>query len=81
MPTLAAEAWADCEFGKPVVDGDRVYYTSNRCEVVCLDANGMANGNDGFQAEKYRTPTDGDVLWAYDMYKELKVFQHNMKEC
>ena len=22
-PTLAAEAWTDCEFGKPVVDGDR----------------------------------------------------------
>ncbi|HVK13262.1 MAG TPA: PQQ-binding-like beta-propeller repeat protein [Gemmataceae bacterium] len=65
----------------PVVDGDRVYYTSNRCEVVCLDATGMANGNDGFQAEKYKTPTDGDVLWSYDMYKELKVFPHNMTDC
>lgn len=65
----------------PAVDGDRVYYTSNRCEVVCLDAKGFADGNDGFQAEQYKTPTDGDVLWSYDMYKELKVFPHNLADC
>jgi hypothetical protein len=29
------------------VDGDRVYLVTNRCEVVCLDVAGMANGNDG----------------------------------
>ncbi|MCY3023272.1 MAG: PQQ-binding-like beta-propeller repeat protein [Planctomycetota bacterium] len=29
------------------VDGDRVYVVTNRCELLCLDANGMANGNDG----------------------------------
>ena len=31
----------------PTVDGDRVYITSNRGEVLCLDVQGMANGNDG----------------------------------
>ena len=29
------------------VDGDRVYVVSSRGEVICLDAAGMANGNDG----------------------------------
>src|SRR5208283_3503471 len=29
------------------VEGDRVYVVSNRSEVMCLDALGMANGNDG----------------------------------
>ncbi|MCW5554038.1 MAG: PQQ-binding-like beta-propeller repeat protein [Verrucomicrobiae bacterium] len=29
------------------VEGDRVYLVSNRGEVLCLDARGMANGNDG----------------------------------
>ena len=29
------------------VDGDRVYLVTSRCEVLCLDINGMANGNDG----------------------------------
>jgi outer membrane protein assembly factor BamB len=65
----------------PTVENGRVYYVSNRCEVVCLDANGFANGNDGYQTEQYRTPTDADVLWSYDMYKELKVFPHNMTDC
>jgi outer membrane protein assembly factor BamB len=31
----------------PLVEGDRVYLTTSRCEVMCLDLNGMANGNDG----------------------------------
>ena len=29
------------------VQGDRVYYVSNQAHIVCLDANGLANGNDG----------------------------------
>jgi len=61
----------------PVVDGDRVYYVSNRCEIVCLDLNGFANGNDGFQDEKYQDTTDADIIWSFDMIKQLKVFPHN----
>jgi len=34
-------------FSPVTVEGDRVYLTDNRGEVVCLDARGMANGNDG----------------------------------
>jgi outer membrane protein assembly factor BamB len=62
----------------PLVDGDRVYYTTNRCTVICLDANGMADGNQGVQTEKYKTPTDADVIWELDMIKDLGVFPHNM---
>src|SRR5215813_12048086 len=35
----------------PTVEGDRIYLVSSRCEVICLDVNGMANGNQGFQDE------------------------------
>lgn len=62
----------------PLIEGNRVYYTSNRCEVVCADLNGFADGNDGFQNEKYKDKTDADIIWSYDMMKELKVFPHNM---
>ena len=31
----------------PTVQADRVYVVTNRCEVLCLDANGLADGNDG----------------------------------
>jgi outer membrane protein assembly factor BamB len=62
----------------PTVENGRVYYVSNRCEVVCLDANGFADGNDGFQGEQYKTATDGDVIWLYDLRANLGVFPHNM---
>jgi outer membrane protein assembly factor BamB len=40
--------WPDTGMSSPAtVEGDRVYFTDNRGEVVCLDARGMANGNDG----------------------------------
>lgn len=29
------------------VEGKRLYITTSRCEVMCLDINGMADGNDG----------------------------------
>jgi outer membrane protein assembly factor BamB len=42
------------------VEGDRVYTVTNRDEVVCLDLNGMANGNDGpFRDEaRHAVPQD-----------------------
>ena len=62
----------------PLVEGNRVYYTSNRCEVVCADVEGMHNGNDGMQDETYKDKTDADFIWVVDMMKDLKVFPHNM---
>ncbi len=40
--------------------------------------NGFADGNQGFQNEKYQDKTDADIIWEYDMDKELHVFPHNM---
>lgn len=65
----------------PAVVVDRVYYVSNRCTVVCLDANGFADGNQGIRTEKYATATDADVVWEYDMMGELGVQPHNVSNC
>lgn len=64
----------------PAVEGDRVYYVSNRGEVVVLDSEGFTDGeNDGpFQDEKLTGPENADVVWRYDMMEELGVSQHNM---
>lgn len=62
----------------PLVEGNRVYYASNRCEIVCADVDGLANGNDGITTEKYKDATDADIIWSVDMMKDLKVFPHNM---
>jgi outer membrane protein assembly factor BamB len=40
--------WPDTGMSSPAtVEGDRVYIVNNRGEVMCLDARGMTNGNDG----------------------------------
>ncbi|MFI5380334.1 MAG: PQQ-binding-like beta-propeller repeat protein [Tepidisphaerales bacterium] len=47
------------------VDGDRVYFVSNRFEVICLDANGEPPGPQAGQAR---------VIWSLDMFDKLGVF-------
>jgi outer membrane protein assembly factor BamB len=64
----------------PAVEGDRLYYVTNRAELVCLDTEGFMDGiNDGpFETESAVGPADADVVWKLDMMKELGVMQHNM---
>lgn len=46
----------------PVVENGRAYLVSNRGEVLCLDVNGMVNGNQGFQGEgRHMTPAPGET--------------------
>ena len=77
----------------PCVEGNRVYVVTNRSEVVCLDTEGLANGNDGpFHDERRYTgalsdaapsqaPGDADIIWRYDMLSELSVFPHDAASC
>jgi outer membrane protein assembly factor BamB len=46
----------------PWVEGDRLYYVSNRCELVCADVRGDEKTH------------KGKILWTYDMIKELDVY-------
>jgi outer membrane protein assembly factor BamB len=63
----------------PAVDGNRVYYVSNRCEVVCLDTEGFLDGtNDGVTDEHHTGKTDADVIWRLDMMKEFGVFPRQL---
>jgi outer membrane protein assembly factor BamB len=63
----------------PFVEGNRLYYVSNRCELVCADTMGFLDGsNDGEQDEKYKDPIDADFIWRLDMIRELNVFPHNL---
>lgn len=83
MPTGRVNDWPEQGIcSSPVVDGDRIYYVSNKCEVICADVNGMANGNDGpFKDEKYKEKQDADFIWKLDMFDELGVFPHNLATC
>src|ERR1700686_3102630 len=48
----------------PLVEGDRLYYVSNRCELVCLDTHGDGNGN-------------AKIIWKFDMIDEVGSSPHN----
>lgn len=73
----------------PSVENGKAYLVTNRCEVVCLDMNGLANGNDGpFQDEGRHCvegetppitphPQDADILWLTDLVTECGVRPHN----
>jgi len=81
LPTGRVNDWPEQGIcSSPCVDGDRLYYVSNRCELVCADVEGFLDGeNDGpFQAEQYKERQDGDFVWVLDMIEELGVFPHNL---
>jgi len=75
----------------PLVEGDRVWFVTSRGEVACVDAEGFYDGeNDGpyqdelnydEQVEDNNDDNEADVIWYFDMMKELGVSQHNMCSC
>lgn len=92
VPKLEDDKYLDWpEMGmcsEATVEGDRVYLTTNRGEVVCLDVHGMSNGNDGYQDEgKHMTPRDAapmtpgpldaDIVWLLDMKEACGIWCHD----
>ncbi len=76
LPTGSKEDWPKIGLcSTPCVDGDRVYYVSNRVELVCCDAAGFSDGeNDGpFKDEKRTGERDADFVWILDMRTDLGV--------
>lgn len=81
-------------FSSPVCDGKYLYLVTSRCEVLCLDIEGMKDGNDGPYKDEAKYvvldtgkppiepgPKDADIVWRYDMMDELGVFPHNASNC
>lgn len=64
----------------PLVVGDRLYYTTNRGVVMCLDIQGFRDGeNDGPTTNETLTGRfDADVVWAFDMMEEVGSYPHNL---
>ena len=64
----------------PLIEGDKVYYVSNRAELMCVDAQGFRDKeNDGpVTDEKFTGEKDGDIIWKLDMMEEVGTFPHNL---
>jgi len=75
------------------VEDDRVYIVSNRGEVMCLDALGMSNGNDGPYRDEgahmtlrganappaplQSGPLDADLIWLFDLTTGAGIWSHD----
>jgi outer membrane protein assembly factor BamB len=71
------------------VEGDRLYIVSNRGEVICLDTQGLSNGNEGpylnegqhmtpkGKAAMEPGPTDADMVWLYDLVGGVGIWPHD----
>jgi len=85
--------WPNTGISSPVtVEGERVYLVSNRGEVMCLDARGLSNGNQGpyMDEARHMTPTneaneaaftlgarDADILWLFDLTAGAGIWSHD----
>ncbi|MEM6330212.1 MAG: PQQ-binding-like beta-propeller repeat protein [Planctomycetota bacterium] len=67
----------------PLVEGERLWFVTSRGEVRCLDTEGFRDGeNDGpVTDEEHTAEVEADVIWVFDMMRELGVSQHNMCSC
>jgi outer membrane protein assembly factor BamB len=77
----------------PAVVGNRVYVMNGACEIMCLDVNGMADGNDGpfktealYMAGSGNPPIklgkrDGDIIWVFDLVDQLDICPHDITSC
>lgn len=57
----------------------RLWVVTNRCELMCIDLDGFADGNDGpYEEEVDSEAQDADIIWNLDMIEDLGVFPHNL---
>ncbi len=73
----------------PTVEDGRVYLFTNRFEVVCLDLDGQADGNDGPYTDEGRhmvpegaeplevTAIDADIIWLTDLRAAVDTYPHD----
>lgn len=66
----------------PVVAGNRLWYVTNRAEVVCLDTDGFHDGqNDGPVVDEPQDEHEADVIWRLDLRATFGVHVHEQCPC
>lgn len=65
----------------PVVVAGRLYYVTNRAVVSCLDVNGLSDGDAGPVVDAGASPQEADVIWQFDLMRELGVSPKAMSGC
>ena len=76
-PKLGARKVSDWEYvgicSSPHIEEDRLWIVTNRGEVVCLDMNGLADGNDGdFMDGETRTLSEASAKLVESLTKQIE---------
>jgi len=73
--------------------GKRAFVMTCAAEILCLDLNGQADGNDGpftdeaaYMAASARAPLtlgpeDADIVWKFDLIDQLDICPHDVTSC
>ena len=93
VPKRAGDKFEDWPYtgvcSPPTVENGLAYVVTNRGQVVCLDMDGLADGNDGpFRDEgAFMTPrgsagvkvtgTDADIIWVFDIVTQGGIHPHD----
>jgi outer membrane protein assembly factor BamB len=93
VPRIAGDRYKDWPrvsmCAAPSIEGNLLYTMTNRFEIVCLDLDGQADGNDGPYKDEGRhmapadedamevTPIDADIVWLFDMLKDAGTYPHD----
>jgi outer membrane protein assembly factor BamB len=64
----------------PLIEGEKLYYVSNRGVLWCVDTKGFHDKeNDGpLTDEKLTGLHDADAIWSFDMMEEVGTYPHNL---
>jgi outer membrane protein assembly factor BamB len=84
LPTGRVNDWEQLGIcSSPYVEGKRLWYVSNRDEIVCLDTEGFLDGenNGPFKEEPNQNKDEADVIWKLDMMGKLGAAPHNACSC
>jgi len=74
----APALYAQSGCSKPTVDGDRAFYQTQRGELIAVDLDGLADGNDGPNRDEEAVgPTGADIVWKMDFGERFKIFMED----
>jgi outer membrane protein assembly factor BamB len=81
LPTGRVQDWPlNALASMPYIEADRLWIVSNRDEIVGLDIEGFADGeNDGpYRDEPNEHLDEADIVWKIDLRKQFGVSPHNL---
>ncbi|MCP4262031.1 MAG: PQQ-binding-like beta-propeller repeat protein [Planctomycetes bacterium] len=89
-PPYHFNQWKCGVCSRPALEGNRLYIVGPRGDILCLDRNGQADGNNGPDRKETEymgipkdspyqlTKADGDIIWQFNMITKIGAVPHDV---